>query len=126
MCRRLKLIQGSSVDPAIVASIQALASKRKRVLVVLDSNHTHAHVLDELKSYGPMVTRGSYLVVFDTIIEEMPPEFSKDRPWGKGNNARTAVQEYLKTTDRFLVDREIDSKLQITAAPGGYLACVKD
>jgi cephalosporin hydroxylase len=96
------------------------------VLVVLDANHTHAHVLKELELYAPLVTRGSYLVVFDTVVEDMPAGCFPDRPWGPGNNPRTAVRAFLETTDRFVVDREIEEKLQITVAPGGYLKCIKD
>ncbi len=95
-------------------------------MVILDSNHTHAHVLAELEAYGPLVTRGSYLVVFDTLIEDMPADYFPDRPWGKGDNPKTAVWKYLKATDRFEIDREIESKLLITVAPDGYLRCVKD
>ena len=102
-----------------------MASESRRVLVALDSMHTHDHVLRELQLYSPLVTAGSYLVVFDTIIEHMPPNFFRDRPWGKGNNPLTAIQEFLKTTDRFVSDCQISDKLLITVAPNGYLRCVK-
>jgi cephalosporin hydroxylase len=123
---RITMIEGSSVDAAVVARVQALARARRRVLVVLDSNHTHDHVARELDLYSPMVRRGSYLVVMDTVVEEMPADFFPDRPWGTGNNPKTAVADFLKRNDRFEVDREIDGKLLMSVAPGGYLRCVKD
>jgi cephalosporin hydroxylase len=126
MFKRISLIQGSSIDDQIVRQVFDAAQGRKRVMVCLDSNHTHAHVLKELNLYSPLVKRGSYLVAFDTFIEDLPDKFYPDRPWGKGNSPKTAVQEFLATTDRFVVDHEIDAKLQITQNPGGYLKCVKD
>jgi cephalosporin hydroxylase len=125
MHKRITMMQGSSIDEKVIVDVRAFAQGRKCVLVTLDSNHTHEHVLAELQSYAPLVTEGSYLVVFDTIVEEMPEGFYPDRPWAKGNNPRTAVWEYLKTTDRFEIDKEIEDKLVITAAPDGYLRCVK-
>jgi cephalosporin hydroxylase len=95
-------------------------------MVVLDSNHTHAHVLAELHAYAPLVTSGSYLVVFDTVVEDMPADSFPNRPWGKGNNPKTAVWEFLKATDRFAIDKDLEAKLLITVAPDGYLKCVKD
>jgi cephalosporin hydroxylase len=121
MKKRIDMIEGSSVDEAVVACVRETAARHERVLVVLDSNHTHEHVLRELRLYSPMVTPGSYLLAFDTIIEDMPPDFSADRPWAPGNNPKTAVSEFLKETDRFEIDHEIESKLLITVAPGGYL-----
>jgi cephalosporin hydroxylase len=94
--------------------------------VALDSLHTHDHVLEELRSYSPLVTKDSYLVVFDTIIEDLPADMCEHRPWGKGNNPKTAVLEFLSSNDRFTIDREIESKLLVTVAPGGYLKCIKD
>lgn len=126
MFKRITMIEGSSIDEEVVKQVYEFARAKKPVLVVLDSNHTHAHVLRELELYSPLVTKGSYLVVFDTIIEDMPDELWPDRPWGKGNNPKTAVCEFLKTNDRFIVDKEIEHKLLITAAPDGYLKCIKD
>ena len=100
--------------------------KAERVMVVLDSNHTHTHVYRELELYAPLVTKECYLVVCDTLIEDMPAGSFSDRPWDKGNNPRTAVDAYLKTTSRFEVDQSMDAKLQISVAPGGYLKCVMD
>lgn len=123
MKKRIELIEGSSVDEEIVARVRGIAERHQRVLVVLDSNHTHDHVLRELQLYSPMVTAGSYLLAFDTIIDDMPADFSAGRPWSPGNNPKTAVSEFLKTNDRFTIDHEIESKLLITVAPGGYLRC---
>lgn len=126
MFERITMIQGSSIDESVVQQVNKFAKDKKRVLVTLDSNHTHEHVLKELQLFSPLVTRGSYLVVFDTVIEDMPEEFFLDRPWNKGNNPKTAVWEFLKTNDRFEIDKEIKNKLLITVAPDGYLKCVKD
>ena len=123
---RIALLEGSSIDEATVAKVREFARDKETVLVVLDSNHTREHVAQELELYAPLVTKGSYLVVFDTIIEDLPEDFFPDRPWGKGNNPKTAVREFLKTTDRFAIDEEYNSKLVITAAPEGYLRCVRD
>jgi cephalosporin hydroxylase len=120
------MIEGSSVDAAVVKEVYHLAEGKKRVLVALDSNHTHHHVLRELQSYSPLVKKGSCLVVFDTIIEHMPMDSFPDRPWNKGNNPMTAVREFLKSTDRFVADKETENKLLITVAPMGYLKCIKD
>ncbi len=126
LAKRIKMIQGSSVDEAVAQQVYEIARGRKQVLVVLDSNHTHDHVLKELELYSRLVTKGSYLVVFDTVVEDMPADFFTDRPWSKGNNPKTAVVEFLKTNRRFEIDREIESKLLITVAPGGYLKCIED
>ena len=126
LARHIRMIQGSSVDDATAAQLRALAVGRKSVLVVLDSNHTHAHVLRELQLYSPLVTKGSYLTVFDTLIEDMPADLVQDRPWGPGNNPKTAVREFLKTNKRFVVDKDIEAKLLITVAPDGWLKCVED
>ena len=126
MYDRIDMIEGSSVDDVIAAQVAEVAAKAERVMVVLDSNHTHAHVFRELELYAPLVTKECYLVVCDTLIEDMPAGSFPDRPWDKGNNPHTAVAAYLKTTDHFEVDQAIDAKLQISVAPGGYLKCVMD
>lgn len=120
------MIQGSSIAESVAEQVHDFARGKARVLVVLDSNHTHEHVLREMHLYSPLVTRESYLVVFDTAIEDMPQDSFPDRPWSKGNNPRTAILEFLKTTDRFVADKDMDSKLLITTARSGYLKCVKD
>ena len=126
MFKRIAMIQGSSVDESIAQQVYDFAKDKKRVLVALDSNHTHEHVLRELQLYSPLVTKCSYLVVFDTGIEDAPDNLFSDRPWGKGNNPKTAVWEFLKTNNRFEIDKEIENKLLITVAPDGYLKCIKD
>lgn len=125
MSKRITMIEGSSIDEEIAKQVHDFAKNKKQVLVLLDSMHTHAHVLKELQLYSPLVTKGSYLVVFDTVIEDMPEDFFPDRPWGKGNNPKTAVWEFLKTNNRFEIDKEIENKLLITVAPDGYLKCVR-
>ena len=119
------MIEGSSIDQNIRQHVYDFAKGKKKILVVLDSMHTHDHVLRELELYSPLVTKGSYLVVFDTVIEDMPEDFFPDRPWSKGNNPKTAVWEFLKNNDRFEINKEIQNKLLITVAPDGYLRCVK-
>ena len=126
MFKRITMIEGSSIEQSTVDRVMVFARHAKRVLVVLDSNHTHDHVLNELELYSPFVTRGSYLVVFDSVVEDMPADAFPDRPWGRGNNPKTAVWEFLKTNDRFAIDKEVENKLLITVAPDGYLKCIKD
>ena len=124
MFKRITMIEGSSVDERVIETVRKYAQGKKRVLVCLDSLHTHDHVLRELEAYSLLVTRGSYCVVFDTIVEDLLDEYSKDRPWGKGNNPKTAVRAFLKKNDRFVIDKKIENKLLITVAPDGYLKCV--
>jgi cephalosporin hydroxylase len=124
--RRIELIEASSTDADTIERVRAHAARRPRVLVALDSNHTHDHVRRELDLYAPLVNKGSYLVVFDTIIEHMPDDFSRERPWSPGNSPKSAVDAFLRSTDRFAVDTEIENKLQITVAPGGYLKCIAE
>ena len=126
MFERIEMIQSSSIDNAIATQVAEAAAEAKRVMVVLDSNHTHEHVLRELEIYAPLVTKDCYLVVCDTLIEDMPAGSFPNRPWDKGDNPRTAVDAFLKTTERFEVDTAIDAKLQISVAPGGYLKCVAE
>ncbi|ULB45229.1 cephalosporin hydroxylase family protein [Limnospira fusiformis KN01] len=126
MFKRITMIEGSSIDDEIVKQVYDVAQDKGTVLVVLDSNHTHDHVLKELELYSPLVTKNSYLVVFDTVVEDMPEDFFPDRPWGKGNNPKTAVWEFLETNKRFEIDKNIDSKLLITVAPDGYLKCIQE
>jgi cephalosporin hydroxylase len=113
LAHKIDMIQGSSIAPDIIAQ-------------VYESSHTQEHVLAELEAYAPLVSPDSYCVVFDTIIEDTSDDVSPDRPWGKGNNPKTAVWEFLKTNDRFTIDKEIENKLLITVAPDGYLRCIKD
>jgi cephalosporin hydroxylase len=124
--KRIRLIEGDSTEPSAVEEVYALAEGKAPILVALDSNHTHAHVLKELQLYSPLVRKESYLVVFDTIIEDFPAGWFHDRPWDKGNNPRTAVAEFLAANPRFQEDRDLESKLLITVAPSGYLRCIAD
>lgn len=121
MTSRIQMIQGSSIAPEIIAQVHDVAKDFKRILVCLDSNHTHDHVLAELQAYAPLTSVGSYCVVFDTIVEDLPADMFPDRPWGPGNNPKTAVWEYLKTHPEFTIDKQIDHKLLISVAPDGYL-----
>lgn len=126
MFNRIKLIEGSSISTDVIKQVAEIVSSKKKIMVCLDSNHTHAHVLQELKLYSPFVSKDSYLVVFDTVIEDMPDDFNwNDRQWSKGNNPKTAVWEFLKLNDDFEIDSSIHNKLLITVAPEGYLKRVK-
>ena len=121
MASRIQMLQGSSIDADMIQQVRDIASKYSRVMVCLDSNHTHTHVLAELQAYAPLTSKGSFCVVFDTVVEDMPKEMFPDRPWGPGDNPKTAVWEYLKSDPSFEIDRTIQDKLQITVAPDGYL-----
>ena len=121
MFKRIGMIQGSSIAPKIIDQVRAKAEGKRRVLVCLDSNHTHEHVLAELQAYAQLTSVGSYCVVFDTVIEDMPAEMFPDRPWGPGNNPKAAVREYLKTHPEFEIDKQMNYKLLISVAPDGYL-----
>lgn len=125
LSNKIKMIQGSSIDEKIVRQVYSFTKGYNNILVVLDSNHTHSHVIAELNAYAPLVSIGSYCVVFDTVIEDIPEDMFPDRPWGKGNNPKTAVWEYLKTHPEFEIDKSIENKLLITVVPGGYLKRVK-
>ena len=122
---RINLIQGSSIDQSVIDQVKKHVKPEHRVMVILDSNHTHDHVLEELRLYSDLTTKDCYLVVMDTVVDDMPKDYFPDRPWGKGNNPKTAVHEFLKTNDRFEIDESIHNKLLITVAPDGYLKCVK-
>ncbi len=121
MFKRISMIQGSSIEPEIIEQVKAKAQGKQNVLVCLDSNHTHEHVLAELEAYAPLTSVGSYCVVFDTIIEEMPADMFLNRPWGPGDNPKTAVWEYIKTHPEFEIDKQMDHKLLISVAPDGFL-----
>jgi len=137
LAHKIDMIQGSSIAPDIIAQVHEYAKGYKRILVCLDSNHTHKHVLAELEAYAPLVSKESYCVVFDTIIEDLPDDMFPDRPWGKGNNPKTAVLEYLRRLKEegrkafdgeplhFEIDKMIENKLLITVAPDGYLRRIR-
>lgn len=125
MFSRIELIEGSSISADVISQAKAFSTDYNSILVSLDSMHTHDHVLAELEAYAPLVTQGSYCVVFDTIIDDMPDNMLRDRPWAKGNNPKTAVKEYLKTHPEFEIDKSIQDKLLITVAPDGYLKRIR-
>ena len=118
---RIVCLEGPSIDPSIVKEVRSMAERYERVLVCLDSNHTHQHVLAELEAYATLVSVGSYCVVFDTVINDMPDETYADRPWGPHNNPKTAIDEFLVAHPEFIPDRTIDNKIQISVCAGGYL-----
>lgn len=126
MFKRIQMIEGSSISKETIEQVAKIVSTKKRIMVCLDSNHTHEHVLEELKLYSPFVSKESYCIVFDTIVEDMPADYNwGGRPWGKGNNPKTAVWEFLKSHPEFEIDKSIQNKLLITVAPDGYLKRVK-
>lgn len=121
LMRYIELIEGSSVSPDVVQQVYRVAAQHEKILVCLDSNHTHEHVLRELFTYAPLVSIGSYCIVYDTVIEDMTKDLSSDRPWGPGNSPKTAVEAFLAQDTRFSINKDISNKLQITVAPEGYL-----
>jgi cephalosporin hydroxylase len=126
MYKRIKMIEGSSIDEKIIEQVSKVAKGKKKILVCLDSNHTHDHVLRELELYSSFVSVGSYCVVFDTVVEDLPAEFNfGNRQWGKGNNPKTAVHEFLKRNSGFEIDKQVENKLLITVAPDGFLRKVR-
>lgn len=125
LSNKITMFEGSSIDEGIIARVREFAKDKERVLVCLDSNHTHEHVLAELRAYAPLVSVGSYCIVGDTGIEDTADEVFSDRPWGKGNNPKTAVWEYLKENSSLEIDKTIDSKLILTASPDGFLRKIR-
>lgn len=125
MSKRITMVQGSSIDIDIIDLVKPYAKDQEVVMVCLDSNHTHDHVLKELELYSQFVTPGSYLIAFDTIVEDLPSETYKDRPWSVGDNPKTAVHEFLKNNNAFIIDEHIDNKLLVSVAPNGYLKRIK-
>jgi cephalosporin hydroxylase len=123
--KRIKMIEGSSVEPKIIKKVFSAVKDKKKIMVFLDSNHTHEHVLKELEAYSSLVKKGSYIIVFDTMVEDMPKNSFPNRPWNKKNNPKTAVREFLKKNKRFKVNKEFEEKLLITSSPDGFLECVK-
>jgi len=121
LSHKIDMIQGSSIDQEVISKVYEYAKAFNSIFVCLDSNHTHEHVLAELNAYAPLASLESYCVVFDTIIEDMPKEMFPDRPWGPGNNPKTAVWEYLKSHPEFEIDQSVQHRLLITVAPDGYL-----
>lgn len=130
MYKRIKILKGSSTDPKNLEKVKKIAKNNKKILVILDSDHTKKHVLEELNLYSQFVSKNSYIIVCDTIIQDFPKNwFSNngiDRPWNKLNNPKTAVWEFLKQNDRFKIDKFIENKLLVTTSPDGFLKCIKD
>lgn len=125
LSKRIHMLEGSSISSEIMRHVRRIADNKKRILVMLDSNHTHEHVLEELRLYSPFVSKGSYIIVFDSIIGDLPDYLHKNRPWGRKNNPKTAILQFLKENDRFRIDSETGNKLAITVSPYGYLRCLK-
>ena len=125
MSKRITMLQGSAISEEIIAQVKPFTERKKTIMVCLDSNHTHDHVLRELQLYSSFVTPGSYLVAFDTIVEDLPADLYADRPWSVGDNPKTAVYEFLKNNDDFVINTDIDNKLLISVAPSGYLKRIK-
>jgi cephalosporin hydroxylase len=125
MFKRIHMIEGSSISPEVIEQVKTYIKGKKTVLVSLDSNHTHNHVLQELELYSPLVTLNSYLIVFDTIVEYLPDNYVPNKPWHRGNNPKTAVAEFIAKNDQFIADTSIDNKLLISVAPQGYLKRIK-
>lgn len=126
MREHMELIEGSSIDEVTLEKVADLAEGATNPLVILDSNHTHDHVLSELQMYSPFVKKGGYLVVYDTVVDHMPEDFYPDRPWKVGDSPMSALKAFMQENDRFEIDQEICAKLLLTAAPDGYLKCIKD
>ncbi|WP_113907497.1 cephalosporin hydroxylase family protein [Aliidiomarina celeris] len=121
MSHMIEMFEGSSTDEAIIQQVKEAAAGYQRVLVCLDSNHTHDHVLAELEAYSPLVTSGSYCIVYDTVVDDMPGDMFPDRPWGPGDNPKTAVHQFIQHHPEFAIDKQMDAKLLISVAPDGFL-----
>lgn len=126
LSRRIELIEGSSIAPETVERVRSIVGASRRTLVVLDSHHTHDHVLAELRAYAPLVGRGCYLVAGDTIVEHIAAPAHRPRPWGPGNNPATAVKAFLSECPRFAVDQDLERRLLLSCHPGGYLVAAGD
>jgi len=121
MNKKITMFEGSSISDEMIERVHDFAKQGKKILIFLDSNHTHDHVLAELKAYASLTSVGSYCCVFDTVIEDLPEDSFPNKPWDKGDNPKTAVWEFLKENDEFVIDKDIENKILITVAPDGYL-----
>ena len=130
LSKRITMIEGSSIDEKVVNKVKTIAKTKKRVMVFLDSNHTYEHVLKELELYSSLVKKGSYIIVFDTIIDDIPNNWwgkhISTRPWNKKNNPKSAVKDFVLKNNRFKIDHTIDNKILLTVAPSGFLKCTKN
>lgn len=125
LSERIHLLNGSSIEQETVDKVKAITGDSRKTMILLDSNHTHEHVYRELQLYSPLVEKGYYLICGDTIVEDLPDQDYRDRPWGPGNNPKTALNAFMNETNRFEVDAELENKLLFTCNPGGYLRCVE-
>lgn len=125
LSRFIKMVEGSSIDEVIFDKVKKISSKFKKILVILDSNHTGDHVYNELNFYSQLVSKNSYCIVCDTLIEDMPKDFYPDRSWGKGNNPKTAIKNFLKVNKKFKIDQMVDNKILISMSKNGYLKKIK-
>ena len=121
MSKRITMYEGSSIDINIIKTVHRFALQKKKIIVLLDSYHTHNHVLAELRAYAPVVTKGSFCIVFDTGIEDLPEDLCNNRPWGKGNSPKSAVYEYLQENHNFKIDKYYEPKSIMTSCPNGFL-----
>lgn len=121
LSKRLTLINGSSIEESTIKKIKFIIRNSKKVLVVLDSHHTHNHVLKELRIYSQFIAKGYYIVCGDTVIEDIPEQKHRPRPWGHGNNPKTAVKQFLKENSNYVIDKQIENKLLFTCNPDGYI-----
>jgi cephalosporin hydroxylase len=126
MFHKIVLIEGSSVSIDVVDKVKSIIGNSRRIMVILDSNHTHEHVFKELQLYTPFISNKGYCIIFDTGIEDLTPDLIGDRPWGPGNSPKSAVFEFLKINKRFIIDKEIETQLLVTSAPDGYLKCIEN
>lgn len=123
---RIHLLEGSSIHEEIFVEVKEIVGGTRNVMVLLDSNHTHDHVLQELELYAPLIGSGHYLVCGDTIIERLPEQPHRSRAWGKGNNPMTALNQFLAREDRFAIDHDYDDKLLFSCSPRGYLRALRN
>jgi len=128
--KRIKMIEGSSIDETTIKKVKEVVKNKKRILIFLDSNHSHEHVLKELRYYSPLISKDSYIIVSDTVIDNIPKnsksEHDFNRPWNENKNPKTAIFEFLRSNKRFRIDKEIEKKLLITSSPSGFLKCIKN
>jgi len=126
LSERIEWIVGSSVEEKTIEQLESILSGSRRTMILLDSDHTHQHVLKELELYQQFVGKGCYLICGDTIVEKIPEQKHRPREWGPGNNPMTALNQFLEETDRFVIDSELENKLLMTCNPNGFLCAVKD
>ena len=126
LSKRIRWINDSSTSEETLSKVKEIVGDSRKVLVFLDSDHTHEHVLTELNLYAPLIGKGQYIICGDTIVEDVPEQKHRPRAWGPGNNPKTALMSFLDQNDRFEVDQNLENKLLFTCNPGGYLKCIKD